>query len=134
MVFDVKKARELAKNATTVYVLPAQLEQYGIRRQPLSPTAKTFKIGLAGIKEDHLPHIPTEALDRPLLFATLPTLVGGAANHILIDGSHTATIKVRRGDEKILAIILSPEQSRECCERGWQETVRGLSRRARQTR
>jgi len=134
MVFDVKKARELAEGEEIVHVTAAQLVQYGIRGERLAPTARTFKVGLAGVNEDHLQHIPVEALDRPLLFATLPTLVVGAANHVLIDGSHTATIKVRRGDEKIAAVILSPELSRECCERGWQEMARGFSRRARQSR
>jgi len=118
-IFDVTRAREIALGAATTFVTPAQLEKYGIRREPQGPS--DFSARAVPVFEEHLTHIPAEMIDRPILFATLPTHNGILKGAALIDGSHAATIRVRRGDLLIPAIELTLEQSAQCCLRGWPE-------------
>jgi hypothetical protein len=58
------------------------------------------------ILEDHLAHIPSALLDEPVLVAPLPDGRG----HVLIDGSHRATRRVRTG-QPVRGLILTPVES-----------------------
>lgn len=127
MLFDVVQARKISTGAPIGNVSAERLISYGLPMEPPDPKAEFIHIGMCNINEDHLAHIPNERMADPLLFVTLP--ISGVSHtdppqptptsHLLVDGAHRGTIKIRRGDESVPAIILTPEQSAQCCVRGW---------------
>jgi hypothetical protein len=50
-------------------------------------------VGHGQVDEQHLSHIPAHQLDQPVLLAPVPDGRG----HVMIDGSHRATVRIRAG-------------------------------------
>lgn len=71
--------------------------------------------------EDHLKHIPEDKKDEPVIFAPFWTDAKDDAvfSHAMIDGTHRVTLKLRAGEEKVKAYLLTEEDSKKCCVRGW---------------
>jgi hypothetical protein len=64
------------------------------RRLPLSPEGVHIWLQSHGhVDERHLGHIPLDRLSEPVLLAPVPDGRG----HVMIDGSHRATIRMRAG-------------------------------------
>jgi hypothetical protein len=66
----------------------------------------TFLAQHGQVVEEHLDHIPPDRIDEPVLVAPLPNGQG----HVLIDGSHRATLRLRLGLE-VLGVVLTPVES-----------------------
>ena len=62
--------------------------------------------GHAQVNEAHLAHIPLERVDEPVLLAEVPDGRG----HVMIDGSHRATIRTRSG-LAVDGFLLTPIES-----------------------
>jgi hypothetical protein len=58
------------------------------------------------VDESHLAHLPPERLEEPVLLAPVPDGQG----HVLIDGAHRATVRIRSG-LSVHAFLLSPAES-----------------------
>ena len=62
--------------------------------------------GHGQVDEGHLQHIPPDLLDEPVLLAPVPDGEG----HVLIDGAHRATVRIRAG-LSVNACLLSVVES-----------------------
>ena len=62
--------------------------------------------GHGHVDEGHLAHIPPDRLDEPVLVAPVPDGQG----HVLIDGAHRATVRIRTG-LPVHAFVLSSVES-----------------------
>jgi hypothetical protein len=62
--------------------------------------------GHGHVDEGHLGHIPADRLDEPVLVAPVPDGQG----HVLIDGAHRATVRIRSG-LPVHAFLLNPVES-----------------------
>ena len=58
------------------------------------------------VDDQHLGHIPLDRVDEPVLLAPVPNGQG----HVMIDGSHRATIRVRAG-VTVEGLLLTPIES-----------------------
>ena len=58
------------------------------------------------VDDQHLGHIPLDRVDEPVLLAPVPNGEG----HVMIDGSHRATIRVRAG-VMVEGLLLTPIES-----------------------
>lgn len=114
ILWDIRTARLLAADQSSEmgYVSRADLEAIGIRAQADQPGG-SMRLEIRSICEDHLAHIPESSLSEPILIA--PIMFKGQLQHLLIDGAHRAAIQIRRGSERVPAIMLTLEQSRRAC-------------------
>lgn len=67
---------------------------------------ETWIVGHGHIDEQHLSHIPAHQMDEPVLLAPVPDGEG----HVMIDGSHRATVRIRAG-LSVEAFLLTPIES-----------------------
>jgi hypothetical protein len=79
----------------------------GAERLMLEPAeVESWLAGHGHVDERHLGHIPAEQLEEPVLFAPVPDGQG----HVMIDGSHRATVRIRSG-LPVHALLLTPVES-----------------------
>jgi hypothetical protein len=78
-----------------------------VERLMLEPAdVESWLAGHGHVDERHLGHIPAERLEEPALLAPVPDGQG----HVMIDGSHRATARIRSG-LSIDAFLLTPVES-----------------------
>jgi hypothetical protein len=62
--------------------------------------------GHGHVDEVHLAHLPADRLDEPVLLAPVPD----GQRHVLVDGAHRATARIRTGPP-VHAFLLTPVES-----------------------
>lgn len=121
--WDVAQARQIIeRDGNIAQMIPRTFfEKIGLAIEPLD-WEKGFNPLDYHANDEHLAHIPADKILEPVIFA--PMYVGDMktdtqVHHVMIDGTHRATVLFRGGSSDVAAFVLTVEQSKECCTMGW---------------